>query len=897
MNKTGAEPAEPQSAPIQPDQPGAGPGAVPRGTTPAIAGTAPSQPARDVAAPPSIIADRYTIDRELGQGGMGRVFLAHDRKLGRSVALKVLTPGAHSEEDLQRFEQEARAAGSINHPNILAVYDIGSHDGGPYIVSELLEGGTLRHRMAGKPMPWKRVVDIGVQIAQGLSTAHSKGVIHRDLKPENVFVCSDGRVKILDFGIAKLIERSKPGDSAAKKPHTLTGTIMGTIGYMSPEQVRGEPTDARSDIFSFGSILYEMLSGKPSFDRATPMETAAAILQNEPPDLPDAVPAALERLVRRCLEKQPGDRYQAAHEIAFELATIPSTTTGPGGLPLRRSPMRIVRPAVAIVAVLGLGIGVGLGLGRRDRGLPEPHYKLLSTGSERPIEARFAPDGFTAVYTALSGYDSALFTTRIDRPSTQPTGVKDVEIAAISRSGEMLVKLGGIPTNTGTIKSTLARMPLGGTAPREVLEQVDSADWMPDGTTFAVVRHAGGAQQLEFPLGTKVLESTGAIGNIRVSPDGKWVAFLDQRYAPDDRGWIAVVDRKGQKRVLTGEYSTLQGLAWSPSGNEVWYGASERSFDSGIHAVTLAGDHRLLAQAPGNLKVMDVARDGRMLVRFMRQQFLTRCYGPGDKVEKDCNALDRSHPIALSRDGKSLLLSEENEGEGPFYGTYLRRTDGSPAVRLGEGAASSLSQDGKWAFSLIFGDDPHVMMYPTGAGEPRRISIDARYHVEFAGLMPDGKTLLIGAKEQGQSFRAYLRPLDGTEMRPVPGTSSQFDATLSPDGKWMALFLEDGKLHLRAFGSEKDERAFEFKHGKVTESGFAGWAHDGSSVYIQTGYRTPEVRVYRMDLKTGKTDLWRSLPNNENMRINGTIAADDGVAFAYNGLRLQMLLYLLEGAR
>src|SRR2546428_3630746 len=220
--------------------------------------------------------DRYRIERELGRGGMGRVFAARDLKLGRDVAIKVLAPGGHDDHQLRRFEQEARAAGSLNHPNIVATYDIGAYQGGPYIVSELLRGATLRTQLNGKPLPPRKATDYAVQLAQGLAAAHDRGVVHRDLKPENIFITSEGRLKILDFGIAKLIHPEESG--AAQPVSTEIGTVLGTIGYMSPEQVRGESADHRSDIFAFGTILFEMLSGSSPFERATKADVQSAIL-------------------------------------------------------------------------------------------------------------------------------------------------------------------------------------------------------------------------------------------------------------------------------------------------------------------------------------------------------------------------------------------------------------------------------------------------------------------------------------------------------------------------------------------------------------------------------------------------------------------------------------------
>ncbi|MGE5715077.1 MAG: serine/threonine-protein kinase, partial [Acidobacteriota bacterium] len=269
----------------------------------------------------------YEIVGPLGAGGMGEVYRARDERLKRDVAIKVLPLSYAKDADrLRRFEQEAQAAGALNHPHITSVYDLGVHDGSPYIVTELLEGETLRARLAGGALPVRKAIDVAVQIARGLAAAHEKGIVHRDLKPENLFLTKDGRVKILDFGLAKLTQVDDPGGKQTNLPTATAGTeagvVMGTLGYMSPEQVKGQPADQRSDLFSFGAILYEMLSGSRAFHRASAAETISAILREEPPDLSATnrnVQPGLERIVRHCLEKNPEERFYSARDLAFDL--------------------------------------------------------------------------------------------------------------------------------------------------------------------------------------------------------------------------------------------------------------------------------------------------------------------------------------------------------------------------------------------------------------------------------------------------------------------------------------------------------------------------------------------------------------------------------------------------
>src|SRR5437867_6879555 len=286
---------------------------------------------------PNTTISQYSIVSKIGEGGMGEVYRARDTKLGRDVAIKVLPAAFTSDaERLRRFEQEAQAAGALNHPNILVIFHIGTHQGAPYIVSELLEGETLGERMAGAALPQRKALDYALQIARGLAAAHEKGIVHRDIKPDNIFVTDDGRVKLLDFGLAKLTgasETQSQTEIPTRRVDTDPGTVMGTMAYMSPEQLKGQPADLRSDIFSFGAILYEMLSGKRAFRGDSMAETMSAILREEPPDLSEtniAVSPALERVVRHCLEKNPAERFHSARDLAFAIESLSGTATSSG---------------------------------------------------------------------------------------------------------------------------------------------------------------------------------------------------------------------------------------------------------------------------------------------------------------------------------------------------------------------------------------------------------------------------------------------------------------------------------------------------------------------------------------------------------------------------------------
>src|SRR5262245_38982096 len=317
----------------------------------------------------------YEILAPLGAGGMGEVYKAHDTRLGREVAVKVLPAGFSANADrLRRFQDEARAASALNHPNIVTIHDVGTHDGSPYVVTELLEGETLRARLAGGAFIPRRALGHAVQIAHGLAAAHEKGIVHRDLKPENIFVTQDGRVKILDFGLAKLALKEEPGGPQTNLPTvggTEPGMVLGTVGYMSPEQVRGQPADTRSDIFSFGAILYEMLSGQRAFRGGSAADTMSAILKEDPPDLSQtnrAVAPGLERVVRHCLEKNPEERFQSARDLAFDLETL-SDISAPAALAtVRPAQSRRLRSVLLIAAAVVAAALAGAFLWLRPRG-------------------------------------------------------------------------------------------------------------------------------------------------------------------------------------------------------------------------------------------------------------------------------------------------------------------------------------------------------------------------------------------------------------------------------------------------------------------------------------------------------------------------------------------------
>jgi serine/threonine protein kinase len=433
--------------------------------------------------PPTLRFGPYEVVAPIGSGGMGEVYRARDPRLGRDVAIKVLSAGTQADvEHLRRLEQEARAAGGLNHPNILAIYDIGSHDGRPYVVSELLEGETLRERiMREGALGARRAIELAVQIAQGLAAAHEKGIVHRDLKPENLFVTRDGRIKILDFGLAKLASMDMPAHSDTTgpilSPGTEPGKILGTVGYMSPEQVRGQSLDHRSDIFSFGAILYEMLSGRRAFSGGSAADTLSAILKEEPPELllpTHVLPPMFEQVVRHCLEKDRELRFASARDLTFNLQALAGASTRSAAGPTlrqRRVPRKLAWGVVGL-SLLALAGWQGARLGRQS----EPRFHQLTFKRGAVLAARFVADGQTILYgAAWDGGATRLYSTRPGGTESSALPLPPASVLSVSPSGELLLSLSHRFRVGFQFSGTLARAPLSGGAPRELLEGVTEA--------------------------------------------------------------------------------------------------------------------------------------------------------------------------------------------------------------------------------------------------------------------------------------------------------------------------------------------------------------------------------------------------------------------------------------
>jgi hypothetical protein len=843
---------------------------------------------------------------------MGEVWRARDTRLGRDVALKVLPKELRQDPDrLRRFEHEARAVSALNHPNIVTIYDVGAEESTPYIAMELLEGRTLREELRGGALPMKKLLQIAGYVAEGLSRAHEAGIVHRDVKPENVMICRDGVVKILDFGLAK--RTFSPGAGGQQPTATFAtepGSVLGTVRYMSPEQAAGKPIDFRTDQFSFGSVLYEMATGKAAFQGETNVDTLSAILHAEPEPIARInvrVPTPLRWVVDRCLAKDPKDRYASTLDLARDLGTVrehlsevsgPTFPPTPRGTPVRRHIRRVT--AAAALATAGILVGVALGrkLGRSD----PPVFRQLTFRSGYVWCAYFAPDERNAIFAATwEGRPLEIFMQRIGSPEFRSLR-KSAGFFGISRAGELALQLGNREFEPWSDVGTLARMEMASeTAPREVLEDVQWAGWAPNGKDFAIVHDVGGRNTLEYPIGTVLYQATGGwISHPTVSRNGNYVAFVDHPVRADDAGSIAFVDRKGNKATLVEGLLSSFGLGWSPNGDEVWFTGTSTGTNRMLQAVNLSKRRRVLARVIGSMLLQDVGPTGRVLLTHDDRKEHVFGIAPGETTERELSWLDYSLTRAISRDGKKVLFVEGGEGAGTSYAVFLRGTDGSPATRLGEGDAQSLSPDGRFAAAILQQPGgPRPVIYPTGAG-PARILEANGLDIQRIDWMPDGQRFLVTAGEAGHAPRLYLQSLQGGAPRPIsPEGYLATPSTISPDGSWVV-----------ARGPGRRVVLFPLRGGEpvplrssIEGASPCGWTADGAHLYVilPSAVARPTIvppgprRIGILDVKTGEIVPWKTLGGEDG--ANSIRISPDGRAYVYSFVHSQGDLFLLEGVK
>lgn len=831
----------------------------------------------------------YRVDRELGGGGMSRVFLAEETALGRRVVLKVLSPDLAHVLSAERFEREIRVAARLQHPHIVPLLSAGRAGDVLYYTMPLVEGESLRSRLDQQgELPVAEAVRLFREVADALAYAHREGVVHRDIKPDNILL-SDRHAMVTDFGVARAVSEAVGGTTL-----TQTGVAVGTPAYMAPEQAAAAPTDHRADLYSLGLVAYEMLAGHPPFRGTTAQALIAAQMTQAPPPLTEArpsVPAELAVVVHRCLQKRAADRYEDAAELVAALDHI-----APAAAP--------ARPVISRRALLTSGGALGLlaaGFGGavavfNARPRATPSYRRLTFRRGMIRTARFGPDFQTILYGALwDGDVCRVYTVRPDSPESSALALPPAAPLAVSSTGEVALALGthyrGIMTY-----GTLARVPLAGGAPRELHENVKYADWSPNGRELAIIRRTGAHDQLEFPAGTVVAKPDAPDGGFsfaRVSPRGDAVAAFELTTRDFLFGRVVVVDRAGVTRAASARYANVFGLAWN--GDEVWFTAADELplFRNTIYAMNGSGDVRIVARVPGNTSLHDIAPDGRLLIARTDDRTGIAVRSPGDAFERDLSWLDGSNLGDISRDGRRVLFYEYGVGGGPRGSTYLRGTDGSPAVRLAEGLARALSPDGRWVI-VQFEGSPHFDVIPTGPGEASRLErpgltlLDARW-------LPDERNVVVRARAQSGPPRLYVLDVKGSAVRQVTPDDLDVGAAewaVSPDGTMLAVSSAQGVELFRTAGGEARRVPGASERWHVV-----GWIERGILISEEPA---AGGTVFRVDPATGRRDTWADLRPQDpagimNLDLSTLVTTPDGRGYGYTWHRAMSDLYLVEG--
>jgi len=819
--------------------------------------------------PPGTKLGQYEILGPIGAGSMGEVYRARDTRLNRDVAIKVLPALASPEpERLQRFEVEAKAAAALNHPNILSVFQMGTHEGAPYLVSELLDGKTLAESLRRGPLPLRQVIQFGMQIAHGLAAAHEKGIVHRDLKPDNLFVTKEGRIKILDFGLAK-IAPSRQTPTTMATTITRIGVAVGTVGYMSPEQVRGQVTDHRTDIFAFGAILCEMVMGQRTFQRATEADTVSAILNEEPPSItqlsPDT-PAGLGRVIRRCLEKNPEQRFQSASDLAFALEAISDPTwsmSGTHAIPVEPpKPRRLASAAAGMILLLVGGLLAYLWLQPPQVPTVANYVQLTHDGQPKSL---IGTDG-SRLYLATGIGTSASFALH---------GISELSVAGgLQKTIDLATSAGMVPLSLSPDgseilfiegqgappKGPLSSVPVLGGAPRRIGDFVaETAAWSPDGKLLAYTNLGDlFVSKLDGSEARKLVAISGDIRNITWSPDGTHLRFdssetagtvglqIEREVSVDGTGvrlllpgWHNPPDECCGKWTADGKYFLFQsqGQIWAlPKGSSIFESASQPI---------------QLTSSPMTLSSPLPSKDGKKLFvigRTYRGELVR--YDPRNSQFVPFLGGISAEYVDFSKDGQWVTYTSYPEGA-----LWRSRIDGTERLQLTFPPISPVlprwSPDGKTIIFFQFAQaaDKPARIYqvsPEG-GNPRLLLPDDHAQQLDPNWSPDGSKIIFSGESNNPSSSIRIIDVTTRQLSTLPGSDGLYSPRWSPDGRYVSAFSADSKTLL----------LFDFATNQWTELAkgslsWLNWSRDARYVYV-LDYRQKNA-VIRVQVSDGKPE-------------------------------------------
>ena len=836
----------------------------------------------------------YRIEAPLGAGGMGEVYRATDTRLGRAVAVKMIIADlADDPSRVRRFELEARAAGALNHPNLCTVFDVGRHDDAPFVVMELLEGESLRERLKQGPLPPRKAVNYAAQIARGLAAAHVKGIVHRDLKPANLFLTPDGRLKILDFGLAKLTRPdlvTPAGDDPADRQRDPARRRHGHHGLHGPRAGQGRVRRPPGGYLRPGCGHLRDADGSAGVCRgdlprvrvSDPQRGSAAACCGQRAGRPASI-----RSSATAWRKAAAERYQDAADLAFQLESLAggdtvtaSALTGPGparGIGAKfRSHLALVLAGALLTAVVAYPVIRHAWPADRSR----LNYTRLTMQRGRIGAALFAPDGRSVIYSAAwQDQPWRLYETRPGSPSSRALELPEAALFSISPTGMLAV---AVATDTGAGLSdvnTLAVVPMSGGTPRRLLDQVRSADWLPDGETLAVVRRINVKDRLEVPPGHVLYETTGHINDVLVSPDGRWIAFNDKPGTMATNGAFVIIDREGRVVARTVVWNVPQGAAWSAGGRELWFCASQDQGTTELRVLTPRGGERVVTRFPGIIGLGAIAPDGRLLLTRMYVDSRMRGRGAADEEDRDLQWYDYSLPTDISEDGKWLIFVEQGVFGMEQGAVCMRGLDGSPPVKLGTGFPWAISPDNQWVY-VVASSSKRIVRLPTGAGQPDTLPCGevGRLGPGLAWL-PGGQGIVFGGGEVGHELRTYAQDLQGGLPRPIT-PEGIYMRLLSPDGQTMVVCSAEDRSHLLwPLGGGEPRPLAGMLAGEIPVQ----WSADGSSLYCAPRWGNP-LTITRVEVATGRRFPWKVItaPDPLAGAISHFRMTSDGRCYAYH---------------